>query len=42
MWLSAGISVAAMWAGLSVAYAAPQVPPSVPMAIAAQNLILKL
>jgi zinc/manganese transport system permease protein len=28
MWLSAGISVAAMWAGLSVAYAAPQVPPS--------------
>ncbi len=28
MWLSAGISVAATWAGLSIAYAAPQVPPS--------------
>lgn len=29
MWLSAGIAVVSMWAGLSLAYAAPRVPPSV-------------
>ena len=28
MWLSGGIAVASMWAGLSIAYAAPAVPPS--------------
>lgn len=28
MWLSAGLAVFAMWAGLLIAYAAPQVPPS--------------
>ncbi|MHB8328876.1 MAG: metal ABC transporter permease, partial [Acidimicrobiales bacterium] len=28
MWLSAGIAVSSMWAGLTIAYAAPVVPPS--------------
>jgi len=28
MWLSAGIAILAMWGGLSLAYAAPQIPPS--------------
>ncbi len=28
MWLSAGIAVASVWVGLSIAYAAPSVPPS--------------
>jgi zinc/manganese transport system permease protein len=28
MWLSAGLALVAMWAGLLIAYAAPQVPPS--------------
>ena len=28
MWLSAGLAVVAMWGGLSIAYAAPQIPPS--------------
>jgi zinc/manganese transport system permease protein len=28
LWLSAGIAVGSVWAGLSIAYAAPQVPPS--------------
>jgi zinc/manganese transport system permease protein len=28
MWLSAGLAILAMWGGLSVAYAAPQIPPS--------------
>jgi zinc/manganese transport system permease protein len=28
MWLSAGLAIAAMWGGLSIAYAAPQIPPS--------------
>jgi zinc/manganese transport system permease protein len=28
MWLSAGIAIVAMWAGLSIAYAAPRIPPS--------------
>jgi len=27
MWLSAGIAILAMWGGLSLAYAAPQIPP---------------
>jgi zinc/manganese transport system permease protein len=28
LWLSAGLAVLATWAGLSIAYAAPQIPPS--------------
>lgn len=28
MWLSAGIAILAMWGGLSLAYAVPQIPPS--------------
>ena len=28
LWLSAGLAVAAMWGGLTVAYAAPSIPPS--------------
>ncbi|MGA8369013.1 MAG: metal ABC transporter permease [Acidimicrobiales bacterium] len=28
MWLSGGIAVVSMWVGLSIAYAAPQIPPS--------------
>lgn len=28
MWLSAGLALCAMWAGLLIAYAAPQIPPS--------------
>jgi zinc/manganese transport system permease protein len=28
MWLSAGIAILAMWGGLSLAYAAPRIPPS--------------
>ena len=28
MWLSAGLAIVSMWAGLSMAYAAPQLPPS--------------
>ena len=40
MWLSAGIAVASVWFGLSIAYAAPSIPPSFGILVVASSCYL--